>query len=322
MSKNIFHPVEVLNLKDLQVLDPPYFASVDDRHIVSEKFGDDGHLRSEISPSSGPSIEQLKKEADDFRQSWETERNQLISDANKEVSTILDEARSRAEEIIETAQQESTSIAGKTEESRVAFDEELKQLKEQSLGATKEEIEKIFSQSRNEGIEEGKKIGFEEGNKEVGRLAQRLHVIIDHVLDKRKDILTALEGQVIELAILIVRRVVKVLSENQKNIVINNIVQALERLKSRSDIVIRVNLADLETVTEHTEMFVRQIEGDGKVTLAEDSSVDPGGCIIETDFGEIDARISSQLSEIESRIRDLMPVTLRPSTLGSSDTKL
>jgi flagellar assembly protein FliH len=42
--------------------------------------------------------------------------------------------------------------------------------------------------------------------------------------------------------------------------------------------------------------------------VLEDSSVDKGGCIIETDFGQIDARISSQLHEIEENITELMPI--------------
>ena len=44
------------------------------------------------------------------------------------------------------------------------------------------------------------------------------------------------------------------------------------------------------------------------ITFKEDSSVERGGCIIETDFGQIDARISSQLHEIEERIIELMPI--------------
>jgi flagellar assembly protein FliH len=40
----------------------------------------------------------------------------------------------------------------------------------------------------------------------------------------------------------------------------------------------------------------------------EDSTVDRGGCIIETDFGEIDARIAAQLREIEDRILELAPI--------------
>jgi flagellar assembly protein FliH len=40
----------------------------------------------------------------------------------------------------------------------------------------------------------------------------------------------------------------------------------------------------------------------------EDSSVDRGGCIVETDFGAIDARISSQLTELEQRILEISPI--------------
>jgi flagellar assembly protein FliH len=43
----------------------------------------------------------------------------------------------------------------------------------------------------------------------------------------------------------------------------------------------------------------------------EDTSIDAGGCIIETDFGEIDARISSQLAELEARILEISPIKSR-----------
>jgi flagellar assembly protein FliH len=48
------------------------------------------------------------------------------------------------------------------------------------------------------------------------------------------------------------------------------------------------------------------------ITIAEDSTVDVGGCIIETDFGEIDARIATQHREIEDRILELTPIQTRP----------
>ena len=100
----------------------------------------------------------------------------------------------------------------------------------------------------------------------------------------------------------------KVISENQKNVVINNVVQALRKLKSRGEVVIRVNLADLELTTEHTNDFLTMVENVKSISILEDSSVDRGGCIIETDFGQIDARISSQIHEIEEKILELMPI--------------
>ena len=50
------------------------------------------------------------------------------------------------------------------------------------------------------------------------------------------------------------------------------------------------------------------VEGVKSIKILEDSTVDKGGCIIETDFGSIDARISSQLHEIEEKILELMPI--------------
>ena len=44
------------------------------------------------------------------------------------------------------------------------------------------------------------------------------------------------------------------------------------------------------------------------ITVVEDSSVDRGGCIVETDFGAIDARISSQLGELETKILGISPI--------------
>ena len=53
------------------------------------------------------------------------------------------------------------------------------------------------------------------------------------------------------------------------------------------------------------------VESVKSVTVVEDSTVDRGGCIIETDFGQIDARISSQLHEIEEKIVELAPIKIR-----------
>ncbi len=108
--------------------------------------------------------------------------------------------------------------------------------------------------------------------------------------------------------LLIARKVVKVISENQKNVVINNVIQALRKLKTRGDVVIRVNLADVELTSEHIKDFMRMVENVRSITVLEDSTVDKGGCVVETDFGHIDARISSQLGEIEEKILELVPI--------------
>ena len=88
-------------------------------------------------------------------------------------------------------------------------------------------------------------------------------------------------------------------------------IQALRKLKSRGDVIVKVNLKDVELTSEHINDFMRMVENVKSITIVEDTTVDVGGCIIETDFGEIDARVQSQLKEIEEKILEISPIRAR-----------
>lgn len=173
------------------------------------------------------------------------------------------------------------------------------------------EVDEIRRNAEKEGFDKGREEGYESGKKEVERLIQQLHNMLDKIIEKRNEIIDETETQLINLVLMITKKVIKVISENQKNVVINNVIQALRKLKSRGEVLIRVNLSDVELTSEHVKDFMRMVENVRSVTVVEDSTVDKGGCIIESDFGEIDARISSQLSEIEEKILELVPIKTR-----------
>lgn len=134
------------------------------------------------------------------------------------------------------------------------------------------------------------------------------------MMDKRQEILSETEQQIVDLVLMMTRKIVKVISENQRNIVVSNVVQALRKVKGRGDVIIRVNLADVAMTTQHIKDFLSSAENVKNITVVEDTTVDRGGCVIETDFGAIDARISSQLNEIEQRILEVSPIRTRVKT--------
>ena len=93
-----------------------------------------------------------------------------------------------------------------------------------------------------------------------------------------------------------------------------NVLQALKKVKGRGEVTIRVNLEDAKLTTAHISDFIKAVENIKGITVVEDSSVDKGGCIVETDFGAIDARISSQLTELETKILEISPVKTMQKT--------
>ncbi len=257
---------------------------------------------------TGPTADDLRREAEEFKKQWDTEREKMIADAKAEAERIIEEAEQTAFEEVKKKNEQAQQVRHEAEEEAARVVQEAEHKAEQIVQQAEQTARQTESDVIERGRKEGHEQGFREGQSEVERVIERLHVILSRAIDRRKQILEESEAQIVHLVLEISKKVVKVLSENQKNIVVNNVVQALRKLKSKSDVIVRVNFADLEVTSKHMDTIIERIEHVGNITVAEDSTVDRGGCVIETDFGEIDARIASQLREIEDRILELAPI--------------
>ncbi len=257
---------------------------------------------------TGPTVEDIRREAERFRKDWEKEKERLLNQAQAEADKIRKDAEKVAFDEVKRKNNQAQKIRQEAEDQAQVILAESRQRAADLESDIKQRVTQTEREAYERGYADGHAKGYDEGRAEVERLVESLHAIITKAIEKRNEIIEEAETQIINLVLLIVKKVIKVISENQKNVVINNVVQALRKLKSRGDVVIRVNLADLELTSEHVKDFMKMVENVKSITVLEDSSVDRGGCIIETDFGQIDARISSQLHEIEERILELMPI--------------
>jgi flagellar assembly protein FliH len=309
MAKTVFRPFEVVSLQSTMVL----------KHDGQEGGVQQAQSVEELPESleyAGPTADDLRREAEAFKSQWEKERESLIADARAEAGRIAKEAEAVAfEEVRRKTNQAQKIKTDAEEEARLLVAEAERRVGELEATAS-QRLESAEREASKKGREDGREEGYKEGVAEAERLVGRLHVILDRAMDKRAEILSETEAQVVELVLLVAKKVVKVISENQKSVVVQNIQQALRKLKTKSDVIVRVNLADLQLATEHVKDFVAMTENAKKLQIIEDSTVDRGGCVIETDFGEIDARISSQLHELEEKILDVAPIKARGKVQG------
>lgn len=306
MAKTFFRPYEYVNLTDKAFPVKPPFEPAPVQEV------------QEVEEYTGPTADDLRREAEQFKQAWEAERAMMIQEAQLEAEKIRKEAENAAFERVKRENDAAAKIRIDAEREREKILEAARREAAELRRSTEEELAGITEEARQKGYKEGYEAGWQEGKAEVERLVARIHVIIERLVQKRNEIIEGAETQLINLVLLMVKKVVKVISENQKNVVISNVIQALRKLKTRGDVVIRVNLEDVQLATEHTKEFIRMIENIRSVSIVEDTTVDKGGCVIETDFGEIDARISSQLHEIEEKILELMPIKVK---LNAEDGK-
>jgi flagellar assembly protein FliH len=316
MAKAVFRPGEVTLVGNKVILDPPHsFPGLEHLAPVEDAVEE----IEEVPEYSGPTADDIRREAEAFKVRWEQEKETMIRSARAEADAIIKEAEQAAFQEVKrkTDQAQSAKREAEDEAEKVVAEARAraKQIEADSLVAF--ETERRDAEER--GRLAGREAGFTEGKAEVERLVQRAQTILERAQDKRVEILTETEQQIIDLVLLISRKVIKVISENQRNVVISNVVQALRKVKGRGNIIVKVNMVDVKLTTEHTREFIQLVEGVKSLQIIEDSTVDPGGCVIETDFGEIDARISSQLAELESKILEITPIKAKAKTASAGE---
>ena len=297
MAKTVFRPGEAKNIEEKVML--PLFK---DYSPIEEA------IVEEEEEYTGPTAEDLRREAEEYKLQFEQEKIQLKADAQKEAERIIKAAEDTAFAEVKRQTDQAAVIKADAENEAASIIEKAKAEAAQIVAEANAQHDKIVSEARNEGFEQGSQEGFEKGSAEVDRLIERMHKILEAVMQRREEILQDTESQIVELVILMARKVIKILSENQKNVIMANTVAALRKVKTRGSVTLRVNIEDVKMTTEHADEFIKHVENVQGITVQEDSSVEKGGCIVETDFGAIDARISSQLTELENKILEVSPV--------------
>jgi len=308
MLKAVFRPGELVTLDEKVIIESPtsfpemaHFSPIEE---VEE-------IMDDVDEYTGPTADDLRREAEMFKSQWEEEKERMFAGARAEAESIVTDAQKAAFAEVKRQTDESAVLKQQAVEEAENIIAQAQTKVRELESEIRQTLETERKDARDKGKEEGKEAGFADGKAEVDRLIERTQVVLERAQDKRADILNETEKEIIDLVLLIARKVIKVISENQREIIVTNVIEALRKVRAKGNIVIRVNLADLQLATEHKQNFINSMEGVKSINIVEDSSVDLGGCIIETDFGEIDARIASQLMELENKILEISPIGSR-----------
>nr|WP_267916951.1 flagellar assembly protein FliH [Borreliella garinii] len=221
-----------------------------------------------------------------------------------ESNRLIEEARIKANEVLETAKQEADLLQReaiyKKESIETESNAEIERLAKEYEEKLKRDLEVATAKGREEGYSKGYESGFEDFDK----VMRKLHSIIASLIAERKSILESSSGQIVSLVMQIAIKVIKRITDSQKDIVLENVNEVLKRIKDKTQITIRVNLDDLDILRHKKSDFISRFDIIETLEIIEDPNIGKGGCIIETNFGEIDARISSQLDKIEEKFKN------------------
>jgi flagellar assembly protein FliH len=157
------------------------------------------------------------------------------------------------------------------------------------------EAQEIREQAREEGFEQGRAAGHEQGRAEIETAARSLIEALQGVQALSQEVSDAVERDAIELALALAGKVILATLQIRPELVVEVVQGALRRVSGQRTIAILVNPVDLETVRSALGDLQAQSVAVEQWDLQPDQRIQPGGAIVRTAEGEVDARVQTQL---------------------------
>jgi len=158
------------------------------------------------------------------------------------------------------------------------------------------DVEAAYARGRQEGLESA------ENNLETA--AQAFASAAAEISRVRESVARNSGKDMLRLVMAISEQIIRREVAADPKVILTIIENALQSSVRTDQYRIRINPADLESVTQQKPLFLASISGLKNLSIETDSEISPGGCRVDSDLGDVDATIETQLETIRQSLSE------------------
>ncbi len=212
--------------------------------------------------------------------------------------------------IVDAAVVISTAHARATELLRQAEDRAVELMvaaEEQAAALRADAREAGFAAGQEAGYKEGYAAGHREGAAAIREELQREKAAIFDIVGECQQIrsrtIAQAERDVVVLSLAIAEKIIKKHVQNAPEETSYVVQEVVERLQQTDEGVIRVHPSVLKSLGQsRTQDGGRKGDEFAGFELVGDTSIAPGGCLVETEFGRLDARLETRMMNLSQAL--------------------
>ncbi len=171
-----------------------------------------------------------------------------------------------------------------------------------SLPGVAEKLALLEQEAYEKGFAQGQKDGLELGRQQYESVAKRLKRLLENLENEIEHHVLSLERPVFELVKAIAEKVIHREISQGPEVLIACIREALAHVVEQSRVKLHLNPEDIEYMEAVMQELSVEFSKLKDFDLVPDDNVSRGGCLLETDFGLIDATYERKWREILSRL--------------------
>lgn len=170
-----------------------------------------------------------------------------------------------------------------------------------------EELESQIQSAYNKGFEDGQQVtqlAFAEEFKKMENWVKRIDEVIVNLNHEYSTQVFNLKEIIVPIAIKIAKHIIKSELKTNSSIIEKQVRKTLEIIDKEKVFQVKLNPGDVEILKMVGSNLLKDPKLEG-VEIVADPTIEPGGCIVETETGMIDATVESQLTKIATLLSNI-----------------
>ena len=196
-------------------------------------------------------------------------------------------------------QQLETESAARLAQERAQLQADAEQRLRQAAARAEADRQQVHQQR----YEEGYQAGIEAKEAEAREAVERFAALHRSLEEDRAQVLRGAETLVVDLAVATARRITGVQVEAESRVLVRGIRAALEALAQESRLEIKVHPEDVQLARRFAARWVDKVAQATALRVVASDAVGRGGCMVEGDEGNVDARLETQLEALHQALR-------------------
>lgn len=169
--------------------------------------------------------------------------------------------------------------------------------------------EEAYKQAYQLGLDEGNADALRKHSAQIQDSLESLAQLLTTFENLKKELVANNESHLVQLCFNMASRLAGTQLQQDPSGLVNIIRSAVELAQNDEHVKVHLAPTQLEFIESMKKQTGREFEFLKRLQLEPDESVNPGGCVVETNYGEVDARIEQRMSKLWETLADNLPRT-------------
>ncbi len=182
-----------------------------------------------------------------------------------------------------------------------------KKVETEALSKLKEVQESAYQQAYELGLQEGRAQAYEEHNAVLTERLNSFETVLTKIENLKTELVTANETHIVKLVYHLASRLAMAEISSRQELIGGVIRTAIGDVQSEERMTLKLSPSDLGFAEAMKDKAHGELSSFKNMRIEASDEISPGGCIIETNYGEVDATVEKRVQKLWDALADKLP---------------